>query len=186
MKLFIFALLLLLSGCRQDKISSYTVPKEERGGPKVSETHSSTTISWTVPAGWIEQEPSSMRVASFAIKGKQGGEADLSIVPLSGEAGGLLANINRWRSQIGLGPVEDKESKKLTLEINPGGRTMTLVDLAGGSSPHHNGELRMMIAIYKKGDTSWFFKMVGDKEVVISAKSDFLKFLSSLQFKHTE
>ena len=43
-----------------------------------------------------------MRHASFAVSMRDEPEADLSISVLGGAAGGLPANINRWRAQLGL------------------------------------------------------------------------------------
>ena len=45
-----------------------------------------------------------MRLASFEVPYSTG-SGDLSIMELSGSGGGLEANVNRWRGQIGLDPV---------------------------------------------------------------------------------
>lgn len=61
----------------------------------------SSDLAWDVPSGWQEVAGSGMRVASF--KRSDDPEAiDVSVVSLSGPAGGLEANLTRWAGQIAL------------------------------------------------------------------------------------
>ena len=55
---------------------------------------------------------SPMRVASFGIS-QDGKQADVSVIPLGGMAGTDPANVNRWRGQVGLGPLAEAEVSKL-------------------------------------------------------------------------
>ena len=116
-----------------------------------------------------------MRVGSFLIKGENGEEADMSVVPLSGDAGGDLANINRWRGQIDLAPLSPADLSTQSETITPGGRKMLYVDFAKGPK-------RLMAAIYHVGERTWFFKMMGEDATVASAKPSFIQFLRSLKF----
>jgi hypothetical protein len=145
----------------------------EQMGMKAAAT--SREIQWKIPTGWKEQPPSSMRVGSFLVIGKNGQTADVSVIPLFGAAGGDLANINRWRDQIGLGPLSEAELPKQSETISAGGRRMRLIDFA-------NSKKRLVAAIYIQGERSWFFKMMGDDPTVAEAKPAFLRFLQSLQF----
>ncbi len=52
-----------------------------------------------------------MRVASFEVS-ENGKTADVSVIPLGGMAGGDLANVNRWRGQVGLPPLAERRSAK--------------------------------------------------------------------------
>src|SRR5262245_25745365 len=92
--------LLLASGCRRDDITVQRVPKES-GMPSSLPAPAATRsgIRWIAPAGWTEQPASGMRAASFRVPA---GEEfiEVSVVPLGGEAGGELANVNRWRGQL--------------------------------------------------------------------------------------
>src|SRR5438034_6334860 len=91
-------LVVLTLGCRRDdEIQTYRVSKEAAPSMPMAPPATTREISWTTPKGWKEQAPSAMRAGSFLVKGKNGQEADVSVIPLSGEAGGELANINRWR-----------------------------------------------------------------------------------------
>lgn len=115
-----------------------------------------------------------MRVGSFLRK-NNGKQADISVVPLSGDAGGDLANINRWRGQISLGPVADNDLPQQSQKIAPAGRPMNLVNYA-------NQGKRLVAAIYHRGGRTWFFKMTGDDALVAATKPSFLEFLNSLKF----
>jgi len=114
---------------------------------------------WEIPPGWKEQPPSSMRVGSFLIQGTNGQTADVSVVPLSGMAGGDLANINRWRGQINLDPIEESELAQQSETISPGGRRMRLVDFASKEPlVANNYKKRVIAAIYTQGPRSGFLK----------------------------
>ena len=74
----------------------------------------SNSLTWTAPAGWTAMPDRPMRKATFAVKGADGAAADLSITSFPGDTGGLLANLNRWRGQVGLPPFgEDQLASSL-------------------------------------------------------------------------
>jgi len=179
----------LSAGCRRDdQIQTYRIPKEnvpampmERAAPE-ARPHD---ITWTTPSGWKEQAPSSFRVGSFTLTGVNGQSADVSVIPLSGQAGGDLANINRWRGQINLSPLTQADLPKESRSISPHGQPMLLVDFLSTERLIDNKfKKRLIAAIYKQGDRSWFFKMAGEEATVEAAKPVFLKFLESVRFHH--
>lgn len=179
-----------ISACQKDDIAVYRVPKEfnETEGVPVPasavEANSQRDIEWVVPPSWRVQAPSEMRVGSFLRPGKNGHPADISVVLLSGEAGGALANINRWRQQIQLPALSESEWGKNTKTISATGRKMIYVDMVS-TEFLIEGKLRkrLIAAIYQQTQRTWFFKMSGEDESVKSAEPDFLAFLKSLQFK---
>ncbi len=103
--------MLAVAGCGREDIKVYTVPKEPvatTSEPMARRPAAPATpqLRLTLPAGWKESPPSEFRVASFRVRGKDAREdADVSVVPLPGDAGGDLANVNRWRGQVDLAPV---------------------------------------------------------------------------------
>jgi hypothetical protein len=205
-----FSLLLALAGCQRndEQIQTYRVSKDSDAvmpmpapmmgggsggaapdmqsmgaGMGMTAAASPKEITWKVPSGWQEQPPSAMRVGSFLVKGSHGYSADVSVIPLSGDAGGELANINRWRAQIQLGPASEADLPQFSQTINAGGRAMRLVDMVSREPLVDNRyPKRLIAAIYQQGSRSWFFKMTGEDQTVEEAKPAFLSFLKSLQF----
>ena len=69
---------------------------------------------WNVPKHWIPKDKGSLRLASYQIPVLDS-FADLSVTKFGGDAGGIKANVNRWRKQIGLSPetLENIQSKAI-------------------------------------------------------------------------
>ncbi|MFG0307245.1 MAG: hypothetical protein ACF8Q5_13630 [Phycisphaerales bacterium JB040] len=62
-----------------------------------------------VPPGWtLDPEPRTMRLATY-IAPDAGGAVEVALSRFGGRVGGELANINRWRGQMGLEPVGEGE-----------------------------------------------------------------------------
>jgi hypothetical protein len=89
-------------------------------------------VSWTLPEGWQEEKGKQLRYATIYPDAKNKA-LEMTVVALGREAGSLLANINRWRGQIGLGGVSEKELASLTRPTKIGGLESTLVDMRGTS-----------------------------------------------------
>ena len=85
-------------------------------------------ISWTVPPGWISLPASGMRYATFQVPVHES-RLELTVTPLGPEAGALLPNVNRWREQLGLSPVQESELPMFTKTFEVDGRPVTLVDI---------------------------------------------------------
>ncbi|HEY1583133.1 MAG TPA: hypothetical protein VGF73_08545, partial [Chthoniobacterales bacterium] len=110
------AALALSVGCgRSDdsKITVYRIPKETTT-PAMASTQGTTDgaaptgVHWTPPAGWEEQAPSGFRKGSFLFHSSDGKTADISVISFPQAAGGVLANVNRWRNQLKLAPVSSE------------------------------------------------------------------------------
>jgi len=131
-------------------------------------------LKYTLPDGWTEKPATAMRVASFDIS-QNGKIADASIVPLGGDAGGDLANVTRWRGQVGLPPATEDELPALSQKIQIAGQDGKLFDIGGASQ-------RILGAVLQRGDTAWFFKVIGHTDLVEAQKPAFISFLQNLQF----
>jgi hypothetical protein len=137
-------------------------------------------LKYTVPAGWQEKAPTELRVASFGIS-QDGKQADVSVIPLGGMAGGDLANVSRWRGQVGLPPLADDDLQKLAEKVEVAGQPADLFDLAG-TTPGGGDSQRILGVILHRADAVWFFKMTGDAKLVEDQKPAFVSFLKSLSF----
>ena len=136
-------------------------------------TASGSGLTWTAPATWTVKPNGSMRRGSFAIKG-DGGEADLSITAFPGATGGLEANLNRWRGQVGLPPQSPTEVTAAVEKFSANGLDFMLVDYAGGGN-------RLIGAIVPFGGNSWFFKLMGPDALVAGQKDTFREFLHTVK-----
>ena len=139
-------------------------------------------LQYTLPAGWKEKPLSPMRLASFKAIAPNGKETDVSVVSLPGIAGGDLANVNRWRGQVNLGPIDEDTLAKTAGHVQANGHDYLVVDLVSDAPMGENGEKqRILAAILDEGERSWFIKMMGEDAAVAAQKSAFTDFLRSLK-----
>ncbi len=108
---------LILSGCADREIEEQRVekgierlPSDEQSSPAQgapASPESSSTTPWEVPEGWVlDPTPRQMRIATY-LADTQSGPTEIAITRFPGDVGGVLANINRWRGQMGLEPVSE-------------------------------------------------------------------------------
>lgn len=129
--------------------------------------------AWNAPPHWQQQPPSAMRKGSFLVRTERG-SADISIIVLPGEAGGLLANVNRWRGQIGLEPIGESELERTSAPM-AGATNARVVDMAGVDQ-------HTVAVVVPRGEQTWFFKMTGAPAVVEAEKAAFLKFVETVDY----
>ncbi len=136
---------------------------------------------WTVPAGWQPQPASQFLLAQFLIQ-SGGARAEVNVNELAGEGGGLLANVNRWRGQLGLPPVAQEEdfSKMVDSLTVPGGQAQ-VVDMSGTDSKTGQPARLVGIVLPQAGET-WFYKLMGDPQLVAAQKDAFIKFIQSARY----
>jgi len=200
---FVTLSLLPLVGCKDREIASYRAPKDpppampgaaaasaapnpNTGNPAAPDqmmantpvpTATGAELSWTAPSHWTAKPASAMRRGSFAIKG-DGGDADLSITAFPGSTGGLLANVNRWRGQLGLAPLAEADVATNTASLDAGELHLTVVDFVGTAS---GKPTRIIGAIVPHGTDTWFFKLMGPDALVANEKPAFLEFLRTIK-----
>jgi len=157
-----------------------TMPATMPAGLPAPDNSGLPPLKYTLPDGWKEKELTQMRVASFGVA-DNGQQADISVIPLGGMAGGDFANVNRWRGQVGLGPVADDDLQKLAEKVVVAGQPADLYDVTGTSSESGVAE-RIVGVILHRDDTAWFFKMTGEPALVEAQKPLFVAFLKSIEF----
>jgi hypothetical protein len=136
--------------------------------------------TWTVPAGWQEGPLAQFLIAKYVISGKDGAQAAVNVSSLTGDGGGLLANINRWRGQLGLAPMADAELSNLPIIDVPGGRA-TLVQFSGTDG--HTGKTTELIGlVLPLGGQTWFYKLMGDANLVTQQKDALIQFVQSAKY----
>lgn len=193
----VLCLALLFSGCGRNDTQSYRVPKEAptmsqadlpTGHPNLSADGPAAApaakprLSWTKPEGWNELPPGQMRAASFNVKGDDGKQADVSVIPLPGAAGGDLANVNRWRGQVGLAPLSAEELAKTAEAVEIAGQAAQLYAMVGAVSGSSD-PTRILGVIQQRDGVAWFFKMTGNDPLVAKEKAAFVAFLKSVKYE---
>src|SRR5271154_2257154 len=142
-------LLVAAAGCGRDTVKVYHVDASDTATPApppvaapaamptsmpdglpAPDNSGQPSLQYTLPAGWEKKAPSQMRVASFGIS-QDGKQADFSVIPLAGMAGTDPANVNRWRGQVGLGPLAEADISSLAEKVTVAGLPADLYDLAG-------------------------------------------------------
>ncbi len=188
--LFLFPTVLLLAACdRDDGIKVYQVSKPENmptpaiASPRGPQDMANTAVplppssveapQWQLPAEWTEKTPGAMRRASFSAGPE--GKVDISVTAFPGDVGGDLANVNRWRRQLQLEPVDEATLAQQIQAFEAQEITLKFVEIEGADTATlagwtlHRGQ-------------SWFFKMTGPKEAVAAEKASFQAFLRSVFF----
>lgn len=64
-------------------------------------------LAWDLPEGWQSLAATSLRAGNFAVAGREGLQCFITLLP--GDGGGLAANLNRWRGQMGLPDLTPEE-----------------------------------------------------------------------------
>ena len=132
-------------------------------------------LKWEVPGSWKPAAPKAMRYASFAVAGQNGESADISVSVIGGDGGGDLGNVNRWRSQIGLGELDASGLKSLIIPVAGKDGEILTVDMVGPKG-------RILAGWTRIEGKSWFFKLIAPDQLAAGEKAAFVKFLGSVQF----
>lgn len=192
---------LVLTGCDQAKPTSYQIPKEDRSvampGPAAAPkkpapaadgsmrvlpgmkeaANQAGGVSYTVPEGWEEVPPSGIRKANFKVS-DESGSAELTVLTFPGDVGGLLANINRWRGQIGLEGTTAEELKELTESYSISNHNALYVQLEGSDQS-------ILGALLPFHGYTWFFKLQGNTKTVLANEASMKTFLDSVKLEDT-
>jgi hypothetical protein len=136
---------------------------------------SAAQIKWRTPKGWTEVTPSSMRYASFSASDGNGGKIDISVVTFPGDGGSDADNVNRWRQQIGLQPIDGSAVTSQVAPLKTADTTFSTTDIAGANA-------RTIAAWLRRDGRVWFFKATGPNAAVGKEKPTFVKFIESVRF----
>ena len=129
---------------------------------------------WEVPEHWQQQAAGNMRRATFAVAFPEGA-LDVAVTSFPGDVGGDLANINRWRQQIGLAAVNASQLEDLLERFEVNGVPVAITELYGSESA-------MRAAIIPVGGNTWFVRMSGAPALVERDGEAFRSFVESIRF----
>jgi hypothetical protein len=179
---------LFLASCNNDRIEVYRIPKEDQNvamerGSLVPSTPEHSA-KWVKPDGWSEQPVSEMRLGSFKVVGPDTTSADVSVVAFPGGAGGLVSNINRWRGQLELPPLEEQQLRQTVQQLEMQGAPVYFVDL---QTPENSSKpSRILGAVLERPDRTWFVKMSGSPALLQSQRQKFFDFVQSFRFENSD
>ncbi len=133
---------------------------------------------WTIPAGWTEQPATQFLAAKFLVTGDGGARLDVNVSTSPGDGGGVAANINRWRGQLGLSPWGGDDVDKNAQAIDAIGTKAVLVDFQG-TDARSSRPARLIGVIVPLEGRTWFYKMMGDEKLAEREKSALIKLVAT-------
>lgn len=187
--------------CEQAEPTSYLIPKEDRKvtvpAPAADSAKTKASaptngsmrilpgmqaaadeaggVTYTVPEGWEDLPASGIRKANLKVS-DENGTAELTVLVFPGDVGGRLANINRWRGQVGLDDATPEDLSKFTESYSISQHLGLYVRLEGGAQSILGGLLPF------HGST-WFFKFLGNSGTVLGNEGKMKAFLDSVQLE---
>ena len=184
----------VFSSC-QSKETSEDLPNasiETSNAKNPSQPPGKTSLAYTPPAGWLQQEPSSsMRHDQYELPGSEGSDpATLAI--FKGIGGSVNSNIDRWKKQFITPPstAESNWAKQESKVIN-----QIPVHIVSVQGTYLKSRMPMMmdgpkielkdyalLAVIAETNTGlWFFKATGPQKTVKFWEKDFDAFINTFR-----
>lgn len=158
-----------------------SVSGEDHGRPGVGEAFAIGPIAGRLPANWRPAPAEPPRVAAFTVAG-EGYTAEVAVTRFGpwDRMGGLLANVNRWRRQLGEGPIASADGvERVPFRFGP---VQALLLPMVQSEPTADSRA-FLIAVIPLPETTWFVKMDGPTRMIDAEIAGMLAFLNHLQIE---
>ena len=136
-------------------------------------------VDWQVPEGWQQVAPPNRMVLAAYQTEKAGQTVTLQVTRMRGNAGGILANMNRWRGQLGKQPVQSRQQQPHQ-HVTINGWEGIMVDMHGDGDNQSRQRMRVVARFGQQ--ESWFFKLTGPHQAVNQAVDGFRAFVQSVIF----
>ncbi len=138
-------------------------------------------IEFAQPENWTEGELVSTRggirierAAAFQVS-QDDQQLDITVTSLGAAGANRLANVNRWRRELGLPAIAAEDLKLEALDFS--GSSADYVELIGGSEA-------ILGVIATHDDLAWFVKLKGDHELALQERERFKQFVASIRIKN--
>ncbi len=138
----------------------------------------SSSAEFVTPAGWEEGRTSSI-VKARLLKTDGEQSVQISVTEMPAAANRWLPNAKRWAGEIGIDDSQldlDSLTSQVTVD-GLAGKRIRLVDPSGEGT---KATIGLMIV---RGDSAWFFKLTGNRDLVKQSEKDFNEFLNSYRFE---
>lgn len=148
----------------------------EQRTPPIAAQPSADEPRWTVPETWTrDNEPREARYTTFMAEDEDG-PVEVAVTRFPGDVGGMLANVNRWRGQVGRSPVTQQQVTEL----------VELFDLDGfeGYQLHIEGVDRDIVvsAVFEPAaNRTWFVRVLAQPAVAHRVAPQVFEFAQSFQ-----
>ncbi len=163
----------LIFGERQDHLEVRQVAHAAQPGPPAAATApapaADAPLAWTLPADWAVAPTQQMRLANFTVAG--GGACGLFLFPGGGDRS---ANVNRWRGQAGLPPLDDAALEQALTAGTCGFGAFHWLPIRGEKTA-------FLAAIVPTPTGQCFVKLEAPGEALDAMRDGFLAFTTSLR-----
>ena len=160
-----------------DHIRTYRLPKNitHNNQDKAASRNEKLKLGWAKPGPWIETSGHAMRLVSFNVPFSNG-IGDLSMTTFEGSSGGVKANVNRWRQQIGLEPLNGSEIKQSSINKDGQLGKYEFFKLVNEKNP----DLAILSSIFNLETSTLFVKLTIDSKGIEETEDDFITFCKSI------
>lgn len=143
--------------------------------PTPEPEHAAGEFPWTVPEGWtVVPGERPMRLATFEIP-DESGPIEVAVTQFPGHVGGELANVNRWRGQMGLPAAAEAELEELLDRFEAPGYSGYVARVAGAESH------MLAVGVYEEAaDRTWFVRATATAEAIDRVAPEVIAFARSI------
>ncbi|MDG2382947.1 MAG: hypothetical protein P8N76_14860 [Pirellulaceae bacterium] len=155
-----------------EKISVDDGSESNPQGPRAI---SANGMNYDVPVGWKSGPQRPMRLATFLVN-NGGGKVEITLSRLGVNPGSMLANVNRWRAQVGLNEIDQAKLDQETQTLQVDGASCSYFELNSDSGQ------AVDVVVVKRPDSTLFIKMMGDRDLASKERTKFKQFAESFRF----
>ncbi len=136
----------------------------------------SSPISYEAPDGWREEGRRPMRLVTFTVE-RDEKKIEILLSQLGPSAGSLVANVNRWRGQIGLGSADEGDINNDFKSIEVDGNEAKYIQIVAEDTNQV-----IFVVIVQRPDLTLFVKLTGDRTLAEAETANFEAFARSIRF----
>lgn len=169
-------------------MATRVIPDLPAGHPPMAGSGAADNIAlkYESPDGWESLPASGIRKAAFRVADGPR-EAVVTVIDFAAASGPMmanpLANVNRWRSEVGLAPLAADDLLAALEPIKIDSLQASYVEAVpeASESREPNADRGTLAAMATNDGVVWFFKISGDRDLVVAQREKFQSFLKSVR-----
>ena len=181
---FVYVLLLpiFILSCEKSSVKTYHIPKQIIN---VASLKIDTPINWQIPNNWIKKDNTQFRIESRSINDTQTqSETDFSITKFPDSAGNLLANINRWRTQLNLPIINETEINNSIEKINHDFLDITLTKFNSSKKLINDTYFKSTyVSFFKHNEFTYYVKLTGESNHLQRLLNEYINILKTISYE---